>query len=156
MNFLMFSLMHSIVTSLTSCCYLSSLIHCLQYQTFLTTHTSSYGILCHRLFCSLSTPQLDYCLFFQSLNTVLSMSSWSFVPRFSLRHPFCSNGCVFSRSKWLYIFSANITVISFHIKGRQDIGLQLSTLVPFARSFWHSSVSPKVIQSVKGLSPSRI
>ena len=148
--------MHSTVTSVTSCCYLSSLIHCLQYQTFLTTHTSCYGVPCHRLFCSLSTPQLDYCLFFQSFNTVLSMSSRSFAPRFSLRHPFCSDGSAFSRSKWLYIFSANIPVISFLIMGRQDIGLQLSTSIPFAGSFWHSSVFLKVIQSVKGLSPSRI
>ena len=70
-------------------------------------------------------------LLLQSLNTILSMSSWSFIPRLPLWHPFCSDSSTLSLSKWLYIFPANIPVISFHIKYRQDIGLyQLHCLLP--------------------------
>ena len=80
------------------------------------------------------------------------MSSWSFVPWLPLRHHFCSDGSTFSLSK-LYIFLANIPAISFQIKGRQKLS---STALHFVGSFWHITVFPKVIQSSKGLSPSRI
>ena len=96
------------------------------------------------------------CLLLQSLNTVLSVSSWSFVPWLPKWHPFRSDGSTFSLSWWLYLFLTNIPVISFHIKVRQDIGLYLSTALCFVRSFWHSTVFPKVIQSGQSLSPSRI
>ena len=89
----------------------------------------------------------------------ISVSSFtgSFVPQLSLRHHlFCSDGSIFSLSSWVYIFLENIPVINFHIKGRQDIGQKLWNALRFAGSFWHSTVFPEVIKSVKDLYPSRI
>ena len=64
---------------MTSCCYLRSLVHCLQYQT------SQHSLIQLRVTMSQAFLQSIHaiarlaCLFLQSINTVLSMSGWSFV-----------------------------------------------------------------------------
>ena len=92
-------------------------------------------------------------LFLQSLNTVLSMSSWSL----------CHNslyGILFVQmvvpSPFLSDYASfQPTLVSTSKAGRILVySYQLHFLLPGL--FWHSTVFPNVIQSGKGLSPSRI
>ena len=95
------------------------------------------------------------CLFLQSLNTVLSMSSRSFVSRLPLRHAFCSDGGTFSLTSDYTSFQLTFQSL-LSTSGAGRILVYSYQLHFFAGSFWHSTVFPKVIQSGKGLSPSRI
>ena len=71
----------------------------------------------------------------QSFTIILSISSWSFVPRLPLLHPFYFHGNEFAFSRCSYNSSAKMLVSNFQIKGRQVIGLKFDTKFRFWISF---------------------
>ena len=83
------------------------------------------------------------------------MSSRSFVSRLPLRHAFCSDGGTFSLTSDYTSFQLTFQSL-LSTSGAGRILVYSYQLHFFAGSFWHSTVFPKVIQSGKGLSPSRI
>ena len=81
----------------------------------------------------------------QSFTTILSISSWSFIPRLLFLYPFCfyaNNKFVFSR--FWYNYSVK-PLSNFQIKGRHVIGLKCDTRFSFSISFTQSKVFPVTI-----------
>ena len=93
-----------------------------------------------RLASSIQAMAWLVCLLLQSLKIALSISNWSLVPYFS---SYTSSAPGRIPSKCLYITSA----MSFHMRGRQEMGLKLSTAFPLPWSFKHRIVLPKVCHS---------
>lgn len=87
------------------------------------------------------------CLFLQSLSTVLFVSNGSLVLLLPFRYPFCFPGSRLLFSRNWYNDSETTSVISFHISGRQEIGLKFSTILPFLGSFTYRYVLQYVIHS---------
>ena len=64
--------------------------------------------------------RLRWC-FLKCFRIPLSITSWSFIPRESFLHPFCSSGSTFSE-RWGYTFPTKTQVRRFHINARHAIG----------------------------------